>query len=89
MGFVYQSARLRLNRCVRVFAFFSILALVIALAVSMTCLLDAFSVTVLMMSTVECIVDEIYFQMIRPSTPPLGNGLRFIAFIYEVASYRG
>ncbi|XP_077560615.1 Na(+)/citrate cotransporter-like [Haemaphysalis longicornis] len=42
-----------------------ILALVIAVAVAMTCLLDAFSVTVLMMSTVECIVDEIYFHMVQ------------------------
>ncbi|XP_077519944.1 Na(+)/citrate cotransporter-like [Amblyomma americanum] len=43
----------------------SILALVIGVAVAMTCLLDAFSVTVLMMSTVECIVDEIYFHIIQ------------------------
>ncbi|KAL1437957.1 hypothetical protein MTO96_010427 [Rhipicephalus appendiculatus] len=43
----------------------SILALVIAVAVTMTCLLDAFCVVVLMMSTVECIVDEIYFHIVQ------------------------
>ncbi|XP_050040786.3 Na(+)/citrate cotransporter-like [Dermacentor andersoni] len=47
----------------------SILALVIAVAVTMTCLLDAFCVTVLMMSTVECIVDEIYFHVVQANVP--------------------
>ncbi|XP_065297478.2 Na(+)/citrate cotransporter-like isoform X2 [Dermacentor albipictus] len=47
----------------------SILALVIAVAVTMTCLLDAFCVTVLMMSTVECIVDEIYIHVVEANVP--------------------
>ncbi|XP_064467294.1 sodium-dependent low-affinity dicarboxylate transporter 1-like [Ornithodoros turicata] len=50
-----------------------VLAIVVTASVGMTCVLDGFTVVVLLLPIIECTVDEIFFNTIHPSChTPLG-----------------